>query len=129
MLAKRFRPEDLEVINKWGEHYCKAHFSLDAIPKNTFLVYDGEMPVVLGSVFITDSCFCYMDNVISNPECTAGQKQEALTVMFSALMNAAKIAGMKWWTACTNVKEMESFSSQLKVTRRGEGFYWFAGDV
>jgi len=129
MKVERFAPEHLFEVNSWWNAAGYGSMPFHGFPKNTFVIFDGDKPIVVGSVYLTDTCLCYMDNIVSNPASTKNERQIAVELLFTCLVNAAKVAGKTHWSAHSKLNVMGEWSQKFKETQRGENHFWFTGEL
>ena len=78
---------------QWNWEPPKRNFLPDD-GKGGIIVYDGEIPVCAGFIYITNSSVSWVDWIISNKEYRAKDKRrEAIILLISSLTNIAKNSG------------------------------------
>jgi len=65
--------------------------------KGGIIVYDGEIPICAGFIYLTNSEVAWVDWIISNKEYRVKDKRkEAITLLISSLTNISKNSGSKY---------------------------------
>ena len=78
---------------QWNWEPPKRNFLPDD-GKGGIIVYDGEIPVCAGFIYITNSSVSWVDWIISNKKYRAKDKRrEAIILLISSLTNIAKNSG------------------------------------
>ena len=80
--------------NQWGWTAPEKDF----LPDNGmggYIVYDGEIPVCAGFIYVTNSRVAWVDWIISNKQYKE-KRREAITMLIDALTNLSKMSGSKY---------------------------------
>jgi hypothetical protein len=80
----------------WGmEPVQKSFLPMDG--KGGLIVYDGDIPVCAGFLYLTNSKVALVNWVVSNKE-YRGKKNRTIAIQFllNALTDSAKLAGCEW---------------------------------
>lgn len=83
---------------------------LNDIPKHGFIVFTEEqMPVAAGFLRLVEGDYCLFDSFITNPECSPEERNKALDLITSSLINLGKTL---------NIKKMFAFSEEPHIIQR-----------
>src|SRR5258708_5878594 len=114
MIIKVFEEQHLKLADCWWKAYGLHTVPMEAYPKNTFLIFDKEEPILIGSMFLTDAPIVYFDNLVANPETTKDQRQIALKLLYDVLIIRAKSEGKKWWSCHSKIENLKVIAKQFK---------------
>jgi len=65
--------------------------------KGGYIVYDGDIPVCAGFIYITNSRVAWVDWIISNKDYREKEKRKkAITILIDTLTNLSKMSGSKY---------------------------------
>lgn len=82
--------------NQWGWMPPKRDFLPDN-GKGGIIVFDGDIPVCAGFMYITNSKVAWVDWIISNKEYTKKpQRKDAIKLLVSSLTDMCKNTGSKY---------------------------------
>jgi hypothetical protein len=87
-----------ETLVKWWEDWGWTAPEKDFLPDNGmggYIVYDGDIPVCAGFIYITNSRVAWVDWIISNKEYKE-KRREAITMLIDTLTNLSKMSGSKY---------------------------------
>ncbi len=89
-----------DTLVKWWEDWSWEAPERDFLPDDGtggFIVYDGDVPVCAGFIYVTNSKVAWVDWIISNKSYTdkEGRKQ-AITLLLLSLTNACELSGYKF---------------------------------
>ena len=86
----------LDWWNQWGWTPPKKDFLPDE-GKGGYIIYDGDIPVCAGFIYVTNSKVSWVDWIISNKEYRIKPKRkEAISLLIETLTNVCKMSGSKY---------------------------------
>lgn len=86
----------LDWWNQWGWEAPKKDFLPDE-GKGGYIIYDGDIPVCAGFIYVTNSKVSWVDWIISNKEYRVKPKRkEAIGLLIESLTNICKMSGSKY---------------------------------
>lgn len=91
MIAVRYTRKDIALIREWYLDREMNPPTTDEFPTVGFIVES----IAAGFLYKTDSSICLFEGVITNKECSAKQRNEALCLIAIAVLKAAKDFGFK----------------------------------
>jgi hypothetical protein len=101
-----------EVLCKWWKDWRWTPPNRDFLPENGeggFIVYDKDVPVCAGYVYVTNSKVGWCDWIVSNFEYKDKVKRkEALDLLIGTLTNTLKLNGCKYSYALIKSKSLIS---------------------
>jgi len=87
------------LVNWWTEWGWTAP-EKDFLPDNGmggYIVYDGEIPICAGFIYVTNSRVAWVDWIISNKQYREkGKRKEAISMLIESLTNISKMSGSKY---------------------------------
>jgi hypothetical protein len=101
----------LSMLNSWAESFSLPPMPSSFLPKNGFLVYVDNIPVMAGFLYLTDSSIAFLENFISNPVSNKDQRRLAISKMLEASVLYAK---EKSYTALYARSSLPSLLSTLE---------------
>jgi hypothetical protein len=87
-----------ETLVNWWKDWGWTAPEKDFLPDNGmggYIVYDGDIPVCAGFIYITNSRVAWVDWIISNKEYRE-KRREAITMLIDTLTNLSKMSGSKY---------------------------------
>jgi hypothetical protein len=87
-----------DILVDWWKDWGWTAPEKDFLPDNGmggYIVYDGEIPVCAGFIYITNSRVAWVDWIISNKEYREKRKQ-AIGLLVESLTNISKMSGSKY---------------------------------
>ena len=110
---RKLNQEDYDsILVDWWEGWKWTPPSKDFLPENGaggFIVYDEDIPVCAGYIYLTNSKVGWCDWVVSNFKYKDKEKRRvALTQLVSTLTSALSIHGCKYSYALINSKSLMS---------------------
>lgn len=87
-----------ETLVKWWKDWGWTAPEKDFLPDNGmggYIVYDGDIPVCAGFIYVTNSRVAWVDWIISNKEYKE-KRREAITMLIDTLTNLSKMSGSKY---------------------------------
>ena len=99
MIVRKYQKEDFCQISEWLINRNSLVFHPNILPENGFIV-DQVAAVFLYS---TDSDFCYLENLVSNPDVDSKIRNEAISKMIEHAFAAASDLNFKFVLAVTDV--------------------------
>lgn len=87
-----------ETLVKWWEDWGWTAPEKDFLPddgKGGYIVYDEDIPVCAGFIYVTNSRVAWVDWIISNKEYKE-KRREAITMLIDTLTNLSKMSGSKY---------------------------------
>ena len=98
------------ILTKWWKNWRWTSPPKDFLPENGeggFIVYEEDIPVCAGYIYITNSKVGWCDWIISNFEYKDKIKREqALIYLISVLTNTLKLSGCKYSYALLKSKSL-----------------------
>tara|TARA_R100000231_G_scaffold35649_1_gene31552 strand:+ start:27409 stop:27819 length:411 start_codon:yes stop_codon:yes gene_type:complete len=89
-----------KILCKWWKDWRWSPPSKDFLPQNGmggFMVYDGDIPICAGFMYVTNSKAVWCDWIISNLEYKDRQnRKEALELLIKTISDEAKKEGAKY---------------------------------
>lgn len=103
MEAKQFNLEkDLHTIHEWCRAYNIIPYHADTLSSSGYIISD----ICAGWLYKTNSKVCYMENFIANKNKTKAERNEALDMLFTELINEAKKDGYKFMLTTSKMQNM-----------------------
>jgi hypothetical protein len=87
-----------DILVDWWKDWGWTAPERDFLPDNGmggYIVYDGEIPVCAGFIYVTNSRVAWVDWIISNKEYKE-KRREAITMLIDALTNLSRMSGSKY---------------------------------
>lgn len=87
-----------DILVCWWKDWGWIAPEKDFLPddgKGGYIVYDGDIPVCAGFIYVTNSRVAWVDWIISNKEYRE-KRREAITMLIDALTNLSKMSGSKY---------------------------------
>jgi hypothetical protein len=87
-----------DILVDWWKDWGWTAPEKDFLPDNGmggYIVYDGEIPVCAGFIYVTNSRVAWVDWIISNKEYREKRKQ-AIGLLVESLTNISKMSGSKY---------------------------------
>lgn len=86
----------LDWWSQWGWAAPKKDFLPDE-GKGGYIIYDGDVPVCAGFIYITNSKVSWVDWIISNKKYRVKPKRkQAIGLLIESLTNICKMSGSKY---------------------------------
>ena len=89
-----------DILIKWWNDWSWEAPAKDFLPDNAnggLIVYDKDIPVCAGYIYITNSKVCWVDWIISNKEYRKKPgRKEAISFLIESLTNVASNSGAKY---------------------------------
>ena len=89
-----------DILVGWWKQWEWEAPKRDFLPndgKGGIIIYDGDIPVCAGFMYLTNSKVAWVDWIISNKEYTKKpQRKDAIKLLVSALTDICKTAGSKY---------------------------------
>jgi hypothetical protein len=98
-------------VKEWWLTQDWSVIPLSHLSKNGVIVFDGDLPIVAGWLFETDSAFCLMEFIVANPGVRGPKRDEAIALLFETLKKMAKVRGFK---SVFTMSKNDSLSRRLK---------------
>lgn len=99
-----------DILVGWWKQWGWEPPQRDFLPndgKGGIMVFDGDVPVCAGFMYLTNSKVAWVDWIISNKEYTKKpQRKDALKLLVSALTDICKKAGSKYSYALIKNKSL-----------------------
>lgn len=85
------------ILSGWWKDWGWTVPAKDFLPESGFIVYDGDIPVCAGFLYITNSSVAWVDWIISNKNYRQKpQRKNALILLIDTLTNFSKTLGNKY---------------------------------
>lgn len=89
-----------DILVDWWNQWGWTAPSKDFLPddgRGGYIVYDGEIPICAGFIYVTNSRVAWVDWIISNKQYREkGKRKEAIATLIDSLTNLSKISGSKY---------------------------------
>jgi hypothetical protein len=89
-----------EVLVGWWKDWGWIAPQKDFLPDDGmggYIVYDGEIPICAGFIYVTNSRVAWVDWIISNKNYREKEKRrEAIKTLIDSLTNISKMSGSKY---------------------------------
>jgi hypothetical protein len=111
LTLRKLNEKDYEdILLKWWSDWNWKAPEKDFLPDNGvggIIVFDEEIPVCAGFMYLTNSSVAWIDWIISNKEYRKKpQRKEAIQLLIAALTNIAKDSGSKYGYALIKNKSL-----------------------
>jgi hypothetical protein len=98
------------ILTKWWKDWRWTPPPKDFLPENGeggFIVYDKEIPVCAGFIYVTNSKVGWCDWIVSNFDYKNKEKRKkALTYLITILTNTLKLSGCRYSYALLKSKSL-----------------------
>lgn len=87
-----------DILVDWWVKWGWTPPSKDFLPddgRGGYIVYDGEIPVCAGFIYVTNSRVAWVDWIISSKE-HKENRREAIKMLIDSLTNISKMSGSKY---------------------------------
>lgn len=99
-----------EILVEWWKQWNWEPPAKDFLPedgKGGIIVYDGDIPICAGFIYMTNSKVAWVDWIISNKEYRVKEKRkEAIKLLIESLTNICKNTGSKYGYALIKNKSL-----------------------
>jgi hypothetical protein len=99
-----------ETLVNWWKDWGWTAPEKDFLPDNGmggYIVYDGEIPICAGFIYVTNSRVAWVDWIISNKNYREKEKRrEAIKTLIESLTNISKMSGSKYAYALIKNKSL-----------------------
>lgn len=89
-----------EILVDWWKDWGWTAPEKDFLPDDGmggYIVYDGEIPICAGFIYVTNSRVAWVDWIISNKQYKEKSKRrEAISMLIESLTNISKMSGSKY---------------------------------
>lgn len=89
-----------EILVDWWKQWDWAAPEKDFLPDNGkggMIVFDGDIPICAGFVYVTNSSVAWVDWIISNKQYRVkGKRREAINLLIESLTNISRNTGSKY---------------------------------
>ena len=110
-----------EILVDWWKDWGWSAPEKDFLPDNGmggYIVYDGEIPICAGFIYITNSRVACVDWIISNKNYREKEKRrEAIKTLIESLTNISRMSGSKYAYALIKNKSLIQSYEDLGYTR------------
>ena len=111
LTLRKLNENDYEkILLKWWSDWNWVAPEKDFLPENGvggIIVFDDEVPICAGFMYLTNSSVAWIDWIISNKEYRKKpQRKEAIQLLIAALTNIAKDSGNKYGYALIKNKSL-----------------------
>jgi hypothetical protein len=100
LTARKLTTEDWSVLENWWSKWRGwTAPSKESLPDNGtggIMICKGDVPVVAGFVYLSNSKTVFFDWVISNPEYRDKDRKEAIKLLITSIEYVVKSAGYKY---------------------------------
>jgi len=87
-----------DILVDWWTQWRWTPPEKDFLPddgKGGYIVYDEDVPVCAGFIYVTNSRVAWVDWIISNKQ-YRGKRKEAIAMLVATLTNLSKMSGSKY---------------------------------
>jgi hypothetical protein len=114
-----------EILVGWWKQWNWEPPKKDFLPedgKGGIIVYDGDIPIIAGFIYVTNSKVAWVDWIISNKEYRIKEKRaEAKKLLIESLTNICKNSGSKYGYAL--IKNQALIKTYLDLGwSKGDGY-------
>jgi RimJ/RimL family protein N-acetyltransferase len=110
-----------ETLVNWWKDWGWIAPEKDFLPDDGmggYIVYDGEIPICAGFIYVTNSRVAWVDWIISNKNYREKEKRrEAIKTLIESLTNISKMSGSKYAYALIKNKSLIQTYEKLGYTR------------
>jgi hypothetical protein len=110
-----------DILVNWWESWGWSAPEKDFLPDNGqggYIVYDQEIPICAGFIYVTNSRVAWVDWIISNKDYREKEKRrEAIKKLIDSLTNISKMSGSKYAYALIKNKSLIKTYEDLGYTR------------
>ncbi len=100
MEARRFEQKDYDTVESWFSTRGIFPAQYHALPEIGFIVEN----IACGFLYKTDSSVALIENLIANPEESRENRDEALDIVVSSILDEAKKLGYRSITGITRLE-------------------------
>lgn len=101
-----------DIACEWWKQWKWNALPLAALPKNGIVVYDNELPVCMGFIYLTDSCICWVEHIIANQSADRTQRSHGIDLLIKALSKKAK--SLDYVIAMTSINKKTLIAKHIK---------------
>jgi len=94
--VKALQESDWDYLPSWWKWWRWPKINRETLPLNGLgglMVYKGDIPIVTGFLYLTNSSATWLDWIVSNPEYKDKDRKEALELLIASLEDVAKAQG------------------------------------
>jgi hypothetical protein len=115
-----------EILLGWWSQWNWAAPAKDFLPENGtggMIVYDGDVPICAGFIYVTNSSVAWVDWIISSKEYRGkdgignSKRKKAIKLLIFALTNMSKNSGSKYAYALIKNKSLIQTYEELGYTK------------
>lgn len=91
-----YRKENhLILARRWWRNFNEAELAEDLLSEIGLVIYDGEQPVAMSWIFLSNSPLAQIGWTVTNPECGPKTRMSAVALLIDELTGVAKREGYK----------------------------------
>lgn len=115
-----------QLIEWWKSHkaFNNKIIELKSLPTRIFIVSKEEVDLFAVPVYISDSDFCYIGWVTSNPSANIRDKVGALEYLYNIISIVMKSQGFDHILSKANAKSLQKITEKTGFTNVGETTYY-----
>jgi len=91
--VRALQESDWETLQEWWKWWRWPEMNRDLLPMNGLgglMICKGDIPVIAGFLYLSNSKVAWLDWIISNPEYKESDRKTALTLVIDSLEEVAK---------------------------------------
>jgi len=119
LTVRSLQESDWETLQEWWAKWNWPTVTKEMLPLNGcggLIVYKGEIPVVAGFLYLTNSNIAWMEWIISNKEYKENDRKEALKTLILELENIALSVGKNIIFNVSKSKSLINIHKELGYT-------------
>ena len=125
-LENKSTTDFLDTLYSWWEKheaFNKKSIEYKSLPSRIFVVSNDTKDLFAVPVYISDSDFCYIGWVTSNPDATLREKTSALDYLYNIISIVMKSQGFDHIISKANAKSLQRVAERNGFINVGETTY------
>jgi hypothetical protein len=117
--VRELKESDWETMCSWWKWWRWPEMNRDLLPLNGLgglMVYKGDIPIIAGFLYLTNSKGALLDWIVSNPEYKERDRAEAIKLLIDSCEQVAKINGYNIIFSFTRSKSLINIHEKLGYT-------------
>jgi hypothetical protein len=86
----KFEFKDYELTKSWWDHYKEQAPEYNTMPDTSYIMYNGDEPILSVSLYLTNGSIAWIDNYIGNPKLKGSIRKECGSILLKHLNDVAK---------------------------------------
>jgi len=119
LTVRALQESDWETLQEWWAKWDWPKVAKEMLPLNGcggLIVYKGDIPVVAGFLYLTNSNIAWMEWIISNKDYKDNNRKEALKTLILGLENIALSVGKDMIFNVSKSKSLINIHKELGYT-------------